>query len=296
MSNVSVNVSGPQVGVAVSGGESGSISVSSSAMAVSATVGVQGVPFHTHATSEIVGLQSSLAAKASLSGATFTGSVGLNSGWAIGGVAVTASADEINLLDGVASGAILADKAVVYDSTGGIFADFVLAYNGFFVNDGYTDYFGVSSTGAVNAASINLSGGATLGGNLTVSGSLTINGSTAPTAPADTNTTQIATTAFVVGQGYLKSSAAAATYQPIDADLTAIASLATSANTVPYFTGASAASLASLTAFGRSLIDDIDAAEVRATIGLSTMALQDHDSVSITGGTIDSITIDGGTW
>lgn len=34
----------------------------------------------------------------------------------------------------------------------------------------------------------------------------------APTAAADTNTTQIATTAYVVGQGYLKSSAASSTY------------------------------------------------------------------------------------
>ena len=34
----------------------------------------------------------------------------------------------------------------------------------------------------------------------------------APTAAADTNTTQIATTAYVVGQGYLKSATAASTY------------------------------------------------------------------------------------
>lgn len=38
---------------------------------------------------------------------------------------------------------------------------------------------------------------------------------TAPTAVADTNTTQIATTAFVVGQGYLKSTTAASTYAPL---------------------------------------------------------------------------------
>jgi len=35
----------------------------------------------------------------------------------------------------------------------------------------------------------------------------------APTAAVDTNTTQIATTAYVIGQGYLKSSTAASTYQ-----------------------------------------------------------------------------------
>jgi hypothetical protein len=37
----------------------------------------------------------------------------------------------------------------------------------------------------------------------------------APTAAADTNTTQIATTAYVVGQGYLKSSTASSTYAPL---------------------------------------------------------------------------------
>lgn len=37
----------------------------------------------------------------------------------------------------------------------------------------------------------------------------------APTAAADTNTTQIATTAYVIGQGYLKSSTASSTYAPL---------------------------------------------------------------------------------
>lgn len=37
----------------------------------------------------------------------------------------------------------------------------------------------------------------------------------APTAAADTNTTQIATTAYVVGQAYLKSSTASSTYAPL---------------------------------------------------------------------------------
>jgi len=40
---------------------------------------------------------------------------------------------------------------------------------------------------------------------------------TSTTAEADTNTTQIATTAYVVGQGYLKSTTAASTYAPLTA-------------------------------------------------------------------------------
>lgn len=38
---------------------------------------------------------------------------------------------------------------------------------------------------------------------------------TAPTAAVDTNTTQLATTAYVVGQGYLKSATASSTYAPL---------------------------------------------------------------------------------
>jgi hypothetical protein len=71
----------------------------------------------------------------------------------------------------------------------------------------------------------------------------------APTAAVDTNTTQIATTAFVVGQSYLKASTAAATYQTLDSDLTAIAALAT-------------------TSFGRSLLTQSSAATIRAALDL----------------------------
>ena len=38
---------------------------------------------------------------------------------------------------------------------------------------------------------------------------------TAPTAATDTNTTQVATTAYVVGQGYLKTATASSTYAPL---------------------------------------------------------------------------------
>lgn len=53
--------------------------------------------------------------------------------------------------------------------------------------------------------------------NLVLSDSPTLTGiPIAPTASVDTNTTQIATTAFVIGQGYLKSSTASTTYSPIN--------------------------------------------------------------------------------
>ena len=84
--------------------------------------------------------------------------------------------------------------------------------------------------------------------------------------------------------------------QAFDADLAALAGVASAANKIAYFTGAAQADVADFTPYARTLLDDGDAATARGTLGLGSMATQNNTAVNIDGGTIDGITLDGGTF
>jgi hypothetical protein len=60
----------------------------------------------------------------------------------------------------------------------------------------------------------------------------------------------------------------------LKAPLTAINGLTPAADRIAYYTSASAGALTALTSFGRSLLDDADAATARTTLGLGTAATQ----------------------
>jgi hypothetical protein len=85
--------------------------------------------------------------------------------------------------------------------------------------------------------------------------------------------------------------------QAYDAGLQSIAGLTTEADRMVYTTASDTYAVATLTAAGRNLLDDADAAAQRTTLGLGTIATQASDNVSITGGTIaglSAINITGG--
>ncbi|HEI0781395.1 TPA: tail fiber protein [Escherichia coli] len=130
---------------------------------------------------------------------------------------------------------------------------------------------------------------------------------TTPTAPQGTNNAQIASTAFVMAAiaalvdsspdalNTLNELAAAlgndpnfattvidalAGKQPKDATLTALAELATSADKLPYFTGANRAALTALTSVGREIISKTSAEDVLDYLRLTEIIDKFHSQIT----------------
>lgn len=74
--------------------------------------------------------------------------------------------------------------------------------------------------------------------------------------------------------------------QAYDATLQSLSALGTAADKYAYTTGVDTWAEGSITAAGRAILDDADAAAQRTTLGLGTIATQDANNVTITGGTM----------
>lgn len=157
-----------------------------------------------------------------------------------------------------------------------------------------TSVFG--RTGAVVAASGDYSVGQVTGAAPLASPAFT-GTPTAPTAAAATSTTQLATTAFVTTADNLKANLASPTFTGTPAAPTATAGTnTTQLATTAFVTSAVATAGGAFLSKANNLSDLDNAATARTNLGLGTMATQNANAVAITGGTIDGVTLDGGTF
>jgi hypothetical protein len=229
-------------------------------------------------------LSQGLNAKASVRVAT-TANITLSGTQTIDGIAVAVGNRVLvkNQTTGSANGIyVVASGAWSRSADADTYAELVSAYT--FVEQGtvhgdqgwlcIADQGGTLGTTALTWTQFNGAGGAgftTAGNGLTASGN---------------------TVSVLAGTGITVSGGSTA----LDGQALALHNVTTAANQLIYATGAAAFTTTALTAFGRSLIDDADAAAGRVTLGLGTMSVQNAASVAITGGTIDNITLDGGTF
>jgi hypothetical protein len=112
---------------------------------------------------------------------------------------------------------------------------------------------------------------------------------TAPTATAGTNTTQIATTAFV-------AAAIGALIDAAPGAMDTLNELAAALGDDPNFATTVTNALAGKLSAASNLSDLPNKATSRSNLGLGSIATQAANNVAITGGAINGITLDGGTF
>jgi nitrogenase molybdenum-iron protein alpha/beta subunit len=142
---------------------------------------------------------------------------------------------------------------------------------------------------------------------VTFSGTTNIGAATATTPSSGDNSTKVATTAYVQAalsgislSGYATETyvdnAVAALVDSAPAALDTLNELAAALGDDANFATTISTSLGEKLVKASNLSDLTDAATARTNLGLGSMAVQNANSVNITGGTIDGVTIDGGSY